>query len=88
MSYANFTAEQLAQEARADMQQSEILRFWLQSARGPCDNSNVSRVPTTGRNSDRACRDYGAGLKYSLDEGSIQQSACAGARQPARSCAI
>ena len=89
MSYTDFTAEQLAQVARADTQQSEILRYWLLTARDRhCDHSNLGRVYTTGRSSYRACRDCGARLECSLEEGSIQRRACAGARRPAPGLAI
>ncbi len=89
MSYTNFTAVQLAQVARADMQQNELLRYWLLSARDRhCDHSNLGRVFTAGRSSDRVCRDCGARLEHSLDEGSTQRRACAGEHRPAPGCAI
>jgi hypothetical protein len=89
MSYTTFTAEQLAQVARADMQQSELLRYWLPTARDRhCDHSNLSRVLATGRGFYRACRDRCARLEYSLDEGSTQRRACAGEHRPAPGCAI
>ena len=81
MSYTTFTAEQLAQAARADLQQSEILRYWLTARDRHCDHSNLGRVFTTGRGSYRACRDCGARLEYSLDEGATQRRSCAGAHR-------
>lgn len=81
MSYTNFTAEQLAQVARADSQQSELLRYWLLTARDRhCDHSNLGRVSTIGRGSYRACRDCGARLEHSVDEVSSQRCGCAGMR--------
>ena len=89
MTCTSFTAEQLAQVAQADVQQSVLLRYWLQTGRDwHCDHSNLSRVIAIGRGSYRVCRDCGARLEYSLDEGSTQRRACAGAHRSARGCAI
>jgi hypothetical protein len=86
MSHTTFTAEQLTQAARADMQQSELLRDWLQNARDR--HCYHSKVLATGRGSYRACRDCGARLEYSLDQGATQRRARAGVRRPARGCSI
>jgi hypothetical protein len=88
MRYTTFTAEQLAQVARADMQQSELLRYWLLIARDRTCHNSIGRVFTSGRASCRAFRDCGARLETSLDDGSIQRRPCAGSRCPAPGCAI
>jgi len=83
MSYTSFTAEQLAQEARADRQQSEVLHNWLLAERERnCQHSNC-RVFTNGRRSSRPCRDFAVMLEYPLDELSIRRHACAFASRPA-----
>jgi hypothetical protein len=84
MSYATFTAEQFAQVERADMQQSVVLRYWLRTKRDRnCRFSKLCRVFTSGNDSCRLCRYFGAWLEYSLDELSIRRRACAPALRPA-----
>ena len=51
MSYTEFSAEQLVQVERADLQQNEFLRDWLLSVSDRNCEDNASRVLTT----DRAC---------------------------------
>jgi len=83
MSDSPFTAEQLAQEARADMQQNEVLRDWLLAAFDQHrDHINMGRAFTNGRVSYRPRRHCSARLEHSLDEGSTQRRACASARCP------
>jgi hypothetical protein len=81
MSYTAFTAEQLDQEARADRQQNEVLRYWLLRE---CDrhrnHRNPGRVLTSGRAAYRACHRCPAKLGYSRDEAFLQRRACGGMR--------
>lgn len=81
MTYTAFTAEQLAQVASADMQQSVALRHWLRDARyRGCQQRKLSLVLTCSRDSYRLCRDCDARLERSVDEGSGQQCGCADMR--------
>jgi len=83
MSHSDFTAEQLAQVAHADTQQTKLLRSWLITAHDRrCDRNN-SHVSRTGRGSSRPCRECAARLEYSLDDGAIDRRVCAAVRHVA-----